>query len=204
MSEQAQPDEIAIRGDEWVSADEAYRLVSGAMGDFQARITICTRAHHGLIRCRAERLVMGRESRDNVEVPEEFWWAKGHQALEQNWKAGDFSTWIKQRVECRAFGVTFHRDDVQKLIPAGDVDSQCPPESSGGRPLAETWPAWVAELAAYIHEEGVPAGAGTQGQEKIIKAIADRLAARDLEGPSRSTVQPAVQAVLRRLRSADN
>jgi hypothetical protein len=43
----------------------------------------------------------------------------------------------------------------------------------------------------------------SQGQEEVIKAIANRLAEAGEEPLSRSTVQPTVQAVLDRLRSAE-
>ncbi len=74
----------------------------------------------------------------------------------------------------------------------------------GGRPMSPLWPEWVAELVAHIHEEGIPKGVANDGAEALITRVADGLAARGLEGPSRSTVQDAVQAVLRRLRLAGN
>jgi hypothetical protein len=76
--------------------------------------------------------------------------------------------------------------------------------SGSGRPRSEKWTAWIAELVAYVHEEGVPGGSGTDGQDPIIAAVDARLIERGLEGPSRSTVQPVVRAVLQRLRSAGN
>lgn len=75
------------------------------------------------------------------------------------------------------------------------------PEPSGGRRRSENWSAWIAELAAFIHEEGIPAGSGVEGQDSLIAAIDERLRG---EGLSRSTVQPVVRAVLKRLRSAGN
>jgi len=57
------------------------------------------------------------------DLPAEFWWAKGHQALNQNWPAGDFDTWIKGgQVHLEAFGVSFFRADIEKLIPAGSAE----------------------------------------------------------------------------------
>jgi hypothetical protein len=38
--------------------------------------------------------------------------------LEQDWATGDFSTWIKRgSIQLKAFGVTFARADIQKLLP---------------------------------------------------------------------------------------
>jgi hypothetical protein len=78
------------------------------------------------------------------------------------------------------------------------------PLSRGGRPKSESWVNWIAELVCYVHEEGIPDGSGAEGQDAVIGAIEERLAARDLESPSRSTVQAAVRAALMRLRSAGN
>lgn len=78
---------------------------------------ICERAYAGLIRARAEQFqIAGRASADK-EVPREFWWAEGNLALEQDWIAGDFSTWLQHKTELKAFGVTFAREDVERLLP---------------------------------------------------------------------------------------
>ena len=86
---------------------------------------------------------------------------------------------------------------------AADVVSN-PQSAKPGRRLSKLWPGWVAELAATIHEKGIPEGEGSQGQEELIRRVADALAERGLEGPSRTTVQPVVQAVLDRIRAAGN
>jgi hypothetical protein len=64
------------------------------------------------------------------------------------------------------------------------------------------WPDWIAELVCYCHDEGFPPGEDSQGQEAIINAVAQRLAERGLESPSRAAVQPMVQATLDRWRDA--
>ena len=79
---------------------------------------LCARAHNGLIRTSAVLLVVGAKRHEQVVIPAEFWWAKGHEALEQNWDTGDFSTWIDHRVEWRAFGVAFDFDGVLAMVPA--------------------------------------------------------------------------------------
>lgn len=338
MTEAGEPIDEA----EWLPAAEALRRVGQVMTEFQARHAITDRAHDGLVRTWALRFIKHREKLDRVELPKEFWWAGAHEALEQNWVAGDFSTWINRTWHWKAYGVRFSRDDIEAMIPrrerlaldrmepgnyapaatclrelcealdcddataarlilkhcrAGLVPSRCsqinwwikdrhgeqedqdvnvavpqwfwdecledeatvlnwrtgrfagrgivddddyraiisgvefqvgaiveieamearPDEKAGcssgiaepastqrGPKLSERWRRWVAELVAQIHDKGIPEGVGSQGQEELIKAVADALAERGEETLSRSTVQPIVQAVLDRLRSADN
>lgn len=330
---------------DWISASEAFRLVSDASTPYLAPRSICSRAHAGLVAARAKRLIIGGSSKDDADVPAKFWWARGEAALEQNWTTGDFETWYDRQVHCLAYGVEFARADIEAMLPsrsnapaidrgapgnyapasqcleelksalklgtseieallvrhcrAGMLPSRCSklwwrlttrygdeedeaetnvaipdwvweeclsksdavlnwpanafagegtldgdrvkvkvtgvefevgavvavenlarstaaahpvdhalPASSApgsrGRRLSEHWTPWVAELASIIHEHGIPPGAGSQGQEELIRKISDALATRGVEGPSRSTVQPVVQAVLDRLRSAGN
>ncbi len=105
--------------DEWISADEAHQIVARAVGVLGAAEAICTRAHHELVSAKALRLIWHRETRDDCAVPKEFWWAKGKAALEQDWTTGDFSTWLDQTYELRAFGVQFRKSDIMKMIPQG-------------------------------------------------------------------------------------
>jgi predicted nucleotide-binding protein len=98
---------------QWITAANALALL--AMKHGAAVRTICTRAHAGLIKARAERFIRDGQSADNVDVPAEFWWAKGEAALHQIWETGDFDTWIdRQSVHLQAFGVTFRRSDIER------------------------------------------------------------------------------------------
>jgi predicted nucleotide-binding protein len=55
----------------------------------------------------------------DVEVPPEFWWARGDAGLTQNWDVGDFETMAPDFGGLlRAFGVTFRRSDIEQLKPA--------------------------------------------------------------------------------------
>ena len=110
------------RKEEWISAAEAVQLLMPIMKPYVAQKTICTRAHSGLIRARAERFVVDGRAADRQEVPENFWWADGEAALIQNWSTGDFETWINHRVHLRAFGVSFLRIDVEKMVPAAPAE----------------------------------------------------------------------------------
>lgn len=96
--------------DQWIEAGTALRVFGNAKA-------ICERCHAGLIRSRAQSFQRQDVEKLDVEVPREFWWAEGHEALEQNWDTGDFSTWIDSKIHLRAFGVRFALDDLLKLIP---------------------------------------------------------------------------------------
>ncbi|WP_395018429.1 hypothetical protein [Dongia sp.] len=103
---------------EWVRAAEAVEMLAPIMAEFSAHLRICERAHAGMIRARAELFHEGPRVAHNQDVPRDFWWAEGHGALEQDWAAGDFSTWIRHgSVQLKAFGVTFALTDIQKLLP---------------------------------------------------------------------------------------
>lgn len=104
--------------DQWVRAAEALAILKPILTEYAARLRICERAHGGLIRCRAEQFHHGQRILHNYNLPKEFWWAEGHQALEQDWVAGDFSTWVERgSLQLKAFGVTFARADIEKLLP---------------------------------------------------------------------------------------
>ena len=103
--------------DEWIRAAEAVAMLKPILPDYSARLRICERAHAGLIRARAQVFHHGQHTFHDHDIPKEFWWAEGHDALRQDWAAGDFSTWIEQRIQSKAFGVTFARADIQKLLP---------------------------------------------------------------------------------------
>jgi hypothetical protein len=112
--------------EEWISAARALTLIKPAMTGFIAKKTICIRAHNGLIRSRAQRYMQGKTTLDNYDVPPQFWWAEGELALEQNWVTGDFETWIDQRHHLKAFGVSFLRADLEKMLPEGAGSEETP------------------------------------------------------------------------------
>ena len=197
--------------DDWVSAAETMRIFRSVKMSPDAAVTILTRAHAGMIRTRANLMIIGGRSETDFELPKVFWWAKGHAAIKQNWEVGDFSTRATPQNDqwVQAFGVRFHRAGLEEMLPGAFAIepsriAEAAPKESGGRPLSALWPEWVAELVAEINDKGFPAGLGTKGAEELINRVADGLAARGLDGPSRSTVQETINAVLRRHRSAGN
>jgi len=119
------------RQHEWVKAAEAVAMLKPILAEYSARLRICERAHGGLISARAEQFHQGQRVFHNHDVPKEFWWAEGHPALEQDWAVGDFSTWIEMgTLQLKAFGVTFARADIEKLLP--------PPNSVKAETVAHT------------------------------------------------------------------
>jgi hypothetical protein len=111
--------------EEWLSAAEALQLLKPRLGEYEARKTICKRAHSGLIRARAAPYMVRDRVLQDDKVPKEFWWAEGDAALTQNWQTGDFETYDPRgEVRYRAFAVSFLRADIEKVIPAG---AQGPP-----------------------------------------------------------------------------
>lgn len=101
--------------EEWITAAGALALLKDTMPS-GAAFAICARANDGMIKARAERFMRGKQIFDDVEVPTEFWWAEGHPALQQNWKTGDFETWINHILHLKAYGVSFLRSDIEKMI----------------------------------------------------------------------------------------
>lgn len=96
--------------EQWVEAPTALRIA----GD---RIALCSRLHTGLVTARAIKFQVGAQVRENAIVPKDFWWATGHEALEQNWESGDFATWIDHKYHCEAFGVRFALSGLLEMVP---------------------------------------------------------------------------------------
>jgi hypothetical protein len=115
--------EKSMGGDseEWITALAAVTLLKPVTGS--ARMVIAARANDGMIRCRAVRLIRGPQTQDDVEVPSQFWWARGHTALVQNWGTGDFETWIDNREHWKAYGVRFLRSHIESMIPDTPINA---------------------------------------------------------------------------------
>ena len=165
------------------------------------------------------------EAYENVAIPSWFWerCASGPDAI-LDWNSGTFAGrglvgpyMHKVRIKGAEFDIAGVIDleamirqqesaEVSPLRTVMEMPGTKPAEplARGGRPKSENWANWIAELVSMIHEEGIPDGSGAEGQDALIGRIEERLEARDLESPSRSTVQPAVRAALLRLRSAGN
>jgi hypothetical protein len=107
--------------DQWIDAATAASIVANGPEEQTGKRSLCTRAHHGLIKARARFIISssaGRSERRvrNALVPRDLWWAGEHEALKQDWASGDFSTWIDQRVQLQAFGVRFALDGLLDML----------------------------------------------------------------------------------------
>lgn len=206
---------------EWISPAAALRLL--ASHGIQGRGEILDRLRADMIPARAERIVVERTDRygggkkteraDDATVPVWFWEkCAGPTNSVQDWGAGSFrgrGVLNGSRVFAQLFGVEFGADAVQRILPADLAAAATshaptlarPVKNKGGAKRSPKWDDFIAELAAYIHEEGMPEGEGTQGAEAVIDAVLARLQERGFdETLGRTTVQSAVNAVLVRLR----
>lgn len=149
--------------EEWIRAADAVRLLApDGKGEYSAKMTLCKRAHAGMLRSRAERFIVGGRARDNVELPTVFWWAEGHEALHANWRTGDFDTWPKGQpslsdVHLEAFNVSFLWTDLERIMPPPKVapaslqEDVPPPRNKGGRPKREFWEELWVEIARQLY-----------------------------------------------------
>jgi hypothetical protein len=140
--------------------------------------------------------IAGNKSKEDAEVPKEFWWAGGHEALEQNWKTGDFETWIDQKFPMRALGVSFLLADLRRSFPdvfKDDPPAASPPEGSsekGGRPSAEWWDDLWIEMARALYVGDLK----PQRQADIEKAMNDWISSK-----ARSAAVSTVRSRARKL-----
>jgi predicted nucleotide-binding protein len=117
---------------EWISAVSAIACLKPHFKNSAraAQMRICEHANAKLVRAKARRYMVGDKSHDDCAVPHILWWAKGHAALDQDWTTGSFSTYIND-IEHRAFGVSFVREDIERMIPAdAPSDTQQPTSDS--------------------------------------------------------------------------
>jgi len=176
-----------MRGEEWITAAEALLLVKPVFNSqYSSQKTICRRAHNGLIRARAQRLMANENVSDDVEIPKDFWWAEGEAALDQNWVTGDFETWARKSsidaVHLRAFGVSFLRADIEKMIlnKSTEERSSSLPLAAGkyvviGHGQSETWRAlkdFIQDrLKLPVDEFNRVSAAGMQTTERLSQML---------------------------------
>lgn len=96
--------------EQWIDPARAVEIAGSA-------IALSTRLHAGLVIARAKQFRLGDRTGEGVLVPKEFWWAEGHEALEQNWKSGDFSTVVQGRHDAQALGVTIGLTGLLDMLP---------------------------------------------------------------------------------------
>ena len=93
----------------WIDASKAIEIVPDPLA-------LCSRLHAGLISARAALLVVDDKEEQDALIPKQFWWAEGHSALHQNWRSGDFETWIDQKINCKAFGVKIALSGLTQML----------------------------------------------------------------------------------------
>jgi hypothetical protein len=170
---------------EWLTSSETIDLVREEIGLYQGPLTVCTRAHAGLVKTRALLLSQGSKTSENAEIPKKFWWADGEAALTQDWRAGDFSSWIGDRhydrQEWKAFGVEFLAADIYRLLnrspPAEGSTAPTSPKNKGGRPQKAFWEDLWVEIARQLFLGDLK----PERQADIEKAMLDFVSARGEE-----------------------
>jgi hypothetical protein len=175
--------------EEWISAAAAAQLLTPVFkGRYSAQMRICARAHAGLVRARAEHFKLDKRSENDFDIPKAFWWSEGHEALKQNWEAGDLDTWIEEK-HLRAFGVKFLRTDIEKLIPKPPpvIEPTAMNAAPGGRPRADWWEDLWVEMCRQIYDGGELNQAKTQAD--VERVMLDFLAKSNVS-PAETTIRP--------------
>lgn len=133
----------------WISASKVIQVFGKYKPEYELKMAICARAHQGLIKAQAKTLSFSGEARSAVELPRQFWWAEGHEALEQDWDTGDFSTFMND-IEMRAFSVSFDLDGLLGLIAFESRHEVLGMFAAGPNPD------WISALGArrYVYEQG--------------------------------------------------
>ena len=151
-------------------------------------------------------------------IPVEFWKECINPAATQifDWKLGNFQFDGRKQMSSityqgRAFDVcvdpTVITSILRKTLNKGQMQLQrgaAEEASIRGRKPASWWPDFAVELAVFIFENGLPDGDENEGQGALIKGVFDGMAERGSPEPSRTQIQPVINAVLARLRSAGN
>lgn len=211
--------------------DELHRQLGCTKQEASAHIARFCRARLIEARCASfwcevtDRYGANEAESSHVAIPAWFWehCATGQDAI-LDWQSGTFAgrgridgELHKVRIKGAEFDVAGiieleamlreqDHGDKRKAVPATGArrDDPTEPGARVGRQKSEKWADWIAELVTYVHEEGIPSGLGAEGQDAVIGAVEERLAARGLVSLSRTTVQPIVRAALVKLRSAGN
>jgi hypothetical protein len=183
----------------WVPAHETLRQLKPLHNsEFLTKKFICKRAHAGLLRAKAQQYIVGNNVQKDQAIPHSFWWAEGEAALTQDWKSGDFETYINQQVRLRAFAVSFSWDDFKPWIP----DSEAPIESlsapaeegsqaKGGRPPADWWEDLLIDLSfRYFKGDLKP-----KSQADIVRAMQEWITAHGCDA-AESTVKLRAKKLL--------
>ena len=178
----------------WITAAKALAIVAEHSSPTSARIGLCSRAHANLVETKAKLVTVGGHRHEDSPVPADFWWADGGAALVQDWSVGDFSTWINQKVECKAFGVLFDLEGVLAMIPA---------ERRGGHRLSLSVagdPAWATAKQARQHVGELGWRSRFEGGERADRQLPLRLCVS--QGRAHATCRRRASRVSGRMKNA--
>ncbi|MEP2734825.1 MAG: hypothetical protein ABJP34_00885 [Erythrobacter sp.] len=183
--------------------------------EMQAADLIALYCSRGLVDSWCGRLIkiaedQSRTGLDNVAVPDWFW-DQSYGRLEtsidwENGRASCLSLGESEVFKVRIEGIQFCSHGIASVAVVGIPEKPVSPivdkgsVTPGPKRNQEKWIDWIAELVAYMHEDGIPDGDYASGQDEVIAAVDSRLAKRGKGTLSRSTVQPTVREVLIRIR----
>lgn len=216
--------------EEWISAGEAYGAVQAYYEKndrdaHQGEYAIIQRLKSGVLRARAATYKFTRDPNtpfDDPElislvpetdvIPPYFWQCydfAGYNRRTEDWLSGDFTFRFFEENNAEIFGEVYDVIFTRRGLPGLGSSLIHPPVAAEtqivrgrGRSSALWWPDFAEELALFIYEEGLPEGAGAEGQSQVINGVFGRMAERGVGEPSRTSVQPVISAVLQRARLA--
>lgn len=188
--------------DDWLTARQITEVANAiSISPFTAYETVCTRANDGLILAQAQKVMFDDRNMGAIELPEEFWWARGQAALTQNWVTGDFETWLAQKHHIRAYGVKFRKADVLSTfgLDAWPPTPALAKLAQKGRPPADWWDDLWVEMARRLYVGDLK----PSRQADIEKAMLDWLATNGQERVSESTIRPRVRKLWQAISAED-
>lgn len=128
-------------------------------------------------------------------------WSQVRKSDIRRWKWSEgfvIATERRSEAQLRSFalGVKFAKEDILAIIGTPPNLPQQAGKSSRGRKLTELWPDWVAEVISLNYCGEI----GDQTANRLVEIVADRLAKKGLDCPSKDTVYPTAKAIIRRIR----
>ncbi len=103
--------------DEWIGAAEAIATLKPILTEYSAQMRICERAHGGLIRSRAEQFHAHSACFTTTTSRRSFGGRKVTKHLSRIGLREIFRLGLIASIQLKAFGVTFARADIHKLLP---------------------------------------------------------------------------------------
>jgi len=183
---------------EWLTARAAADCIFEATHSVRAFDELILHAQTGLVRTQAAVLRFRFDDtveRGPVPLPEAFWSNDIKRATSTQEMAGCFKGIIARNgrlLDAEAAGVTFNLADLRSVLGSEKEDVIAAKSTKmAGRRRDPKWHDWVAYLTLVANDI-----VRQEGPEALMDKVADAMALDGLEPMSRSTVQPAAQAVI--------